>query len=466
MKIYNTMSRQKEVLTTLNPGEVRMYVCGPTVYNFIHVGNARPLCVFDTMRRYLESCGEKVLYVSNVTDIDDRLIAEANEQGRPVSEIAAAFESEYLKDSDGLNVRRPWYMPRATEHIEAIVQLITDIIDNGYGYRASNGDVYFRARKFKDYGKLSHLVLDDLENSRELSASLDGDLKEDGADFAVWKAAKPGEPAWDSPWSKGRPGWHIECSAMAKKHLGDTIDIHAGGQDLIFPHHENEIAQSECANDATFSRFWMHNGFLNIDDKKMSKSLGNFFTVRQVAEKIGYEPIRYFMLSAHYRSPMNFTMDVLEQCKASIERLYTCRNNLDFAIKGAGETGGASTELLQKAEIALADFKARMDDDLNTADALAALFELAREINTLSNGSTKDALVKTAAIFDGMCDVLGLLYNRETEEAPADIQTMAEERDAARKAKNWALADELRDKIAASGYAVEDTATGPKLVKK
>ncbi len=462
MKIYNTMSREKEELVPMTPGEVSIYVCGPTVYNYIHVGNARPLCVFDTLRRYLAYTGLNVLYVSNVTDIDDRLIVAAKEQETTVQAIARKFEQEYLQDADGLNVQRPTVMPRATEHMGDIIALIRDIVDNGYGYVAENGDVYFRARKFAEYGKLSHLNLDELENSRELSASLDGGLKEDGADFAVWKAEKPGEPAWDSPWGRGRPGWHIECSAMAKKHLGATFDIHAGGQDLIFPHHENEIAQSECANGEPFARYWMHNGFLNIDDRKMSKSLGNFFTVRQVAEQMGYEPIRYFMLSAHYRSPLNFTMDILEQCKASIERMYTCRENLAFAIENAG--GDGSGEIVDKAKEAEVRFCERMDDDLNTADALAALFDLVREINTLAPQSNKRALEETAKVFDALCGVLGLLYNRREEAIPPEVQKLAEERGEARKAKDWARADALRDQLAALGYVVEDTPAGPKIV--
>lgn len=464
MKIFNTMTREKEDLVPIKQGEVRIYVCGPTVYNFIHVGNARPLCVFDTLRRYLTYKGNNVIYVSNVTDIDDRLINTSNEQETTVKKLAARFEKEYLTDSDGLNVLRPTVMPRATEHMEEIVKLISDIIDRGYGYVAQNGDVYFRARKFKDYGKLSHMVLDDLQNNRELSTSLEGGLKEDGADFAVWKAAKPEEPSWDSLWGPGRPGWHIECSAMAKKHLGVTFDIHAGGQDLIFPHHENEIAQSECANDATFARYWMHNGFLNIDDRKMSKSLGNFFTVRQVAEQIGYEPIRYFMLSAHYRTPLNFTMEILQQCKTSLERLYTCRDNLDFAIQNAGPAGDDA--LVTIAKEAQNVFVQRMDDDLNTADALAALFELVTEINTRMSEANKSTLMATAAIFDALCEVLGLLYNRPNNQVPQDVQKLAEERQAARAEKNWARADELRAEIARFGYVVEDTPQGPKINKK
>ncbi|MDL2252820.1 cysteine--tRNA ligase [Ruminococcaceae bacterium OttesenSCG-928-I18] len=464
MRIYNTMSREKEELESMHPGQVRIYVCGPTVYNFIHVGNARPLCVFDTMRRYLTYTGMDVLFVSNVTDIDDKLINKAKDQGVSVQEVARTFEKEYLRDADGLNVLRPTVMPRATEHIDEIIALIRDIVDKGFGYQSENGDVYFRAKKFPEYGKLSHLVLEELENNRELSAGLDGGLKEDAADFAVWKAAKPDEPAWDSPWGKGRPGWHIECSAMAKKHLGATFDIHAGGQDLIFPHHENEIAQSECANGQTFARYWMHNGFLNIDDRKMSKSLGNFFTVRQIAEEMGYEPIRYFMLSAHYRSPLNFTMDILKQCQASLERLYTCRENLDFALENAGETG--NSDLLTKAEEHEARFREKMDDDLNTADALAAVFDLVRDINTLAAETDRQALQKTAEIFDALCEVLGLLYNRKSEEIPVEITELAQQRTKARQEKNWALADELRDQLDNQGYVVEDTPAGPKISKK
>lgn len=465
MKIFNTMSREKEEFVPLHKGEVRIYVCGPTVYNFIHIGNARPLCIFDTLRRYLEFRGNKVVYVSNITDIDDKLIKRANEQGVTVQQVAQQYEKEYLVDSDGLNVRRPTIMPRATEHIEDIIQLIQDIIHNGYGYVASNGDVYFRARKFQEYGKLSHFVLDELESSRELASVMDNGLKEEKADFAVWKAAKPDEPAWESPWGQGRPGWHIECSAMAKKHLGVTFDIHAGGQDLIFPHHENEIAQSECANGATFARYWMHNGFLNIDDRKMSKSAGNFFTVRQISEQMGYEPIRYFLLSAHYRSPLNFTKDILEQGKTSLERLYTCRRNLDFAIKNAGAVG--ENILSQIAKAAEQEFIDRMDDDLNTADALAVIFDLVREINTHSQQSCLNSLQDAATIFDTLCGVLGLLYNySDDEQAPLPVAQLLQERAVARAEKNWGRADEIRDELDALGYIVEDTASGPKLVKK
>ncbi len=464
MKIFDTLTRQKVPFIPLKEGEYSIYVCGPTVYNYIHIGNARPVIVFDTLRRYLESCGNKVNYVSNITDIDDKLIKRAQEENTTVAEVAKKYEQEYLKDAKGLNVKPLTSMPRATEHIEQILQIVADLIEKGYAYVARNGDVYFRTKKFEGYGKLSHLVLEDLEaGNRELRSRMDDDLKEDAADFAVWKAAKPGEPAWESPYGPGRPGWHIECSAMARSHLGNTIDLHCGGQDLVFPHHENEIAQSECANGCTFARYWMHNAFLNIDNHKMSKSAGNFFTVREIAEKYGYEPIRYFMLSAHYRSPLNYTAELIESCRSSLERLYTCRENLDFAIKNAQ---GNSNLLTAKAAAAKVKFKEAMEDDLNTADGLAALFELVKEINTLSVDSTEQSLKDAAAVFDEITDVLGLLYNRKTDEVPAEVLEMVEQRVQAKKEKNWAVADEIRAKLGEMGWIVEDTAQGPKISKK
>ena len=464
MKIFDTLTRQKIPFIPMKEGEYSIYVCGPTVYNYIHIGNARPVIVFDTLRRYLESRGNKVRYVSNITDIDDKLIKRAQEENTTVSQVAKKYEEEYLKDCKGLNIKELSAMPRATEHIDEILHIVADLIEKGYAYVARNGDVYFRTKKFEQYGKLSHLVLEDLEaGNRELRSRMDDDLKEDPADFAVWKAAKPGEPAWESPYGMGRPGWHIECSAMARKHLGNTIDLHCGGQDLVFPHHENEIAQSECANGCTFARYWMHNAFLNIDNHKMSKSAGNFFTVREIAEHYGYEPIRYFMLSAHYRSPLNYTAELIESCKSSLERLYTCRENLDFAIENAH---GDSNILTQKAASAKVKFNDAMEDDLNTADALAAIFELVKEINTLSNQSTKEALQDAAEAFDQMTDVLGILYNRKKEEAPAEVLQLVEQRAAAKKEKNWAVADQIRDKLAEMGWVVEDTAQGPKLSKK
>ena len=464
MKIFDTLTRQKIPFIPMKEGEYSIYVCGPTVYNYIHIGNARPVIVFDTLRRYLESRGNKVRYVSNITDIDDKLIKRAQEENTTVSQVAKKYEEEYLKDCKGLNIKELSAMPRATEHIDEILHIVADLIEKGYAYVARNGDVYFRTKKFEQYGKLSHLVLEDLEaGNRELRSRMDDDLKEDPADFAVWKAAKPGEPAWESPYGMGRPGWHIECSAMARKHLGNTIDLHCGGQDLVFPHHENEIAQSECANGCTFARYWMHNAFLNIDNHKMSKSAGNFFTVREIAEHYGYEPIRYFMLSAHYRSPLNYTAELIESCKSSLERLYTCRENLDFAIENAH---GDSNILTQKAASAKVKFNDAMEDDLNTADALAAIFELVKEINTLSSQSTKEALQDAAEAFDQMTDVLGILYNRKKEEAPAEVLQLVEQRAAAKKEKNWAVADQIRDKLAEMGWVVEDTAQGPKLSKK
>ncbi len=463
MQIYNTLTRKKEEFIPQTPGEYRIYVCGPTVYNYIHIGNARPVVVFDTLRRYLEYRGNKVYFVSNITDIDDKLIKKAQEQGCSMKEVAEKFEAEFIKDSDGLNAKTPTVRPRATEHIEEILDIVKDILDKGYGYVAKNGDVYFRTRAFKEYGKLSHLNLEELESgNRELRSQMDDDLKEDPADFAVWKAAKPGEPAWPSPYGPGRPGWHIECSAMARKHLGNTIDLHCGGQDLIFPHHENEIAQSECANGCTFSRYWMHNGFLNIDNHKMSKSANNFFTVREIAEVFGYEPIRYFLLTAGYRMPLNYTVELLNSCKASLERLYTCRDNLDFLIKNAK---GESNLLAEKAAAAKVKFNTAMDDDLNTPDALAAVFELVKDINTLGADASGDALKAAAATFDELTGVLGLLYNRKTDEIPAEVMDLVNQRAEAKKAKDWPTADALRAKITEMGYVVEDTPQGPKVTR-
>ena len=464
MQIFNTMTRRKEEFTPQKEGEYRIYVCGPTVYNYIHIGNARPMIVFDTLRRYLEYCGNKVYYVSNITDIDDKLIKKGQEEGTSMQEVARKFEAEYIKDSDGLNVMAPTVRPRATEHIGEIIGIVKDLVESGHAYVARNGDVYFRVKSDSDYGKLSHLNLDDLESgNRALRSQMDDDLKEDPADFAVWKAAKPGEPYWESPWGHGRPGWHIECSAMARKHLGKTIDLHAGGQDLIFPHHENEIAQSECANGCAFARYWMHNGFINVDNQKMSKSLHNFFTVRDVANLYGYEPIRYFMLTAGYRMPLNYTVDLIESCKNSLERLYTCRENLDFALSKS--EFGTDESLKAKADEARTKFCKAMDDDLNTPDALAAVFDLVKEINTLSASSTKEALEAAAKAFDEITDVLGLMYNRKKDEVPAEVTELVEKRAAAKKAKEWATADAIRAQLTEMGWAVKDTAQGPQLSK-
>lgn len=455
MRIFNTLTREKDEFKPITDGEVKIYACGPTVYNYIHIGNARPLCVFDVLRRYFEWRGYKVSFVQNFTDIDDKLIKRANEEGSTVPEIAERYIKEFWTDADGLNVKHATVNPRATENIEQIQSIISALVEKGYAYQ-SGGDVYYRAKKFSGYGKLSHQPLEDLEAGARIDVT---EVKEDPMDFCLWKGAKPGEPYWDSPWGKGRPGWHIECSAMACRYLGKTIDIHCGGLDLIFPHHENEIAQSEAANGCEFAHYWMHNGFINVDNHKMSKSLGNFFTVRDVAEKYGYEPIRYMMVSCQYRSPINYSYEVIEQAKNSLERLYTCRDNIDFALKNAKD-GGEAPEFIEKRK---QEFIAAMDDDLNTADALAAIFMLVRDINTLiAEGAGKTALEACADMFDQLTGVLGLVYNRKTEALDSDIEALIEQRTAARKAKDFKTADEIRDKLKAMGIVLEDTPQGVK----
>ena len=455
MRIFNTLTREKDEFKPITEGEVKIYACGPTVYNYIHIGNARPLCVFDVLRRYFEWRGYKVSFVQNFTDIDDKLIKRANEEGSTVPEIAERYIKEFWTDADGLNVKHATVNPRATENIEQIQSIISALVEKGYAYQ-SGGDVYYRAKKFSGYGKLSHQPLEDLEAGARIDVT---EVKEDPMDFCLWKGAKPGEPYWDSPWGKGRPGWHIECSAMAFRYLGKTIDIHCGGLDLIFPHHENEIAQSEAANGCEFAHYWMHNGFINVDNHKMSKSLGNFFTVRDVAERYGYEPIRYMMVSCQYRSPINYSYEVIEQAKNSLERLYTCRDNIDFALKNAKD-GGEAPEFIEKRK---QEFIAAMDDDLNTADALAAIFMLVRDINTLiAEGAGKTALEACADMFDQLTGVLGLVYNRKTEALDSDIEALIEQRTAARKAKDFKTADEIRDKLKAMGIVLEDTPQGVK----
>lgn len=461
MKVYNTLTRKKEELVPITPGEIKMYACGPTVYNYIHIGNARPLCIFDILRRYLEYRGYNVKFVQNFTDIDDKIIRRANEEHVDFSEISERYIKEFWTDADGLNVRHATVNPKATENIDAIIQIISTLIEKGYAYEAQ-GDVYFSTEKFKDYGKLSHQPLEDLEAGARIMV---GEVKREPMDFAVWKAAKPGEPAWDSPWGKGRPGWHIECSAMNWRYLGDTIDIHCGGQDLIFPHHENEIAQSECFTGKPFAHYWMHNGYINVDNVKMSKSLGNFFTVRDVAEKYGYEPIRYLLISAQYRSPINYSTDIIEQCIAALNRLYTCRDSLDFELKNAADAEhGGDKAIIDGFDKYREQFISAMDDDLNTADAIASIFELVRDINTNVVGKTPSkALVEGAiAMFDELTGVLGLVYNRKTETLDSDVEALIEARTNARKEKNWAEADRIRDQLKEMGIVLEDTAQGVK----
>ena len=462
MRVFNTLTRQKQELVPITPGEYKIYACGPTVYNFIHIGNARPLCVFDVLRRYLEYRGNKVNFVQNFTDIDDKIIRRANEEGLTFKEISEKYIEEFWKDAKGMNIREATYHPKATENIDEIIAIVSALIEKGYAY-AVDGDVYFSTKKFQEYGKLSHQPLEDLEAGARINI---GELKKEPMDFALWKNAKPGEPYWESPWGKGRPGWHIECSAMVRRYLGETIDIHCGGQDLIFPHHENEIAQSECCNGVPFANYWMHNGFITVDKVKMSKSLGNFFTVRDVAEKYGYEPIRLLMISCQYRSPINYSIDAIEQCKASLERMYTCRDNLDFALQNAVDDAGENdSEIMAQIDKRKAEFVDAMEDDLNTADAIGVLFELIRDLNTNVNDKTVSKAVVEYAIsaFDELTDVLGLVYNRDKKGSLDDeIEALIEQRNAARKAKNWAEADRIRDELKAQGIVLEDTAQGVK----
>ena len=466
MKIYNTLSKRKEEFIPLEEGRVKMYVCGPTVYNLIHIGNARPMIVFDTARRYMEYKGYKVNFVSNFTDVDDKIIAKANEEGVPADEISKRYIEECKKDMEGMNVRPATTHPLATEEIEGMVEMIQTLIDKGFAYPVADGTVYFRVKKFKEYGKLSHKNLDDLQSGfRALQVSGE-EQKEDPLDFVLWKPRKEGEPAWPSPWCEGRPGWHIECSVMSKKYLGEEIDIHAGGEDLIFPHHENEIAQSECCNGKVFARYWMHNGFLNIDNKKMSKSLGNFFTVREIAEQYDLQVLRFFMLNAHYRSPLNFSRDLMEASKNSLERILNGAERLRFLADGAKkiEISPQEQESLNEAKkIYVSKFEEAMDDDFNTADALAAVFELVKFANTqINEESSKGYVVEVYAILKQLCDVLGLIIEKEKEVLDEDIERLIAERQAARKMKNFAKADEIRDQLTNMGIILEDTREGVK----
>lgn len=454
MKIYNTLTRSKQELKTVKEGEVGIYACGPTVYNFIHIGNARPLCVFDVLRRYLEWRGYKVNFVQNFTDIDDKLIKKANEEGITVPEVAERYIGEFWTDVKGMNIREATVHPRATENIDAILSIIEKLVEKGFAY-AANGDVYFRAKKFNDYGKLSHQPLEDLEAGARIDIA---EHKENPMDFALWKGAKPGEPSWPSPWGDGRPGWHIECSAMSQRYIGETIDIHCGGQDLVFPHHENEIAQSEAASGKDFAHYWMHNGYINVDNRKMSKSLNNFFTVREVAGVYGYEPIRYLMISSHYRSPINYSAEIIEQSRNALDRLYNCRENLVFRMKSA-ESGEKTADFSQFVD----EFITAMDDDLNTADAIAALFNLTREINTMLGGNpTKEDCEEALRVFTELSGVLGLVYNVKEDNIDEQVEEMIRQRTEARKNRDFATADAIRDKLKEMGITLEDTPQGVK----
>ena len=462
MKIFNTLTRRKEELKTLVPNELKVYACGPTVYNFIHIGNARPLCVFDTFRRYMEYRGYKVNFVQNFTDIDDKIIRRANEEGTDYKTISEKYIEEFWVDAKGMNVREATVHPKATENIDEIINIVSTLIEKGYAYAVDNGDVYFSPKQFKEYGKLSHQPLEDLEAGARINVE---EVKHEPMDFALWKSAKPGEPYWESPWGHGRPGWHIECSAMVRRYLGETIDIHCGGQDLIFPHHENEIAQSECCNGVPFANYWMHNGFISVDNVKMSKSLGNFFTVRDVANEYGYEPIRYFLISSHYRSPINYSVDIIEQCKASLVRLYNCRESLDFAMKNATDTVVANADEIKAKLLSRKDqFITAMDDDLNTADAITAIFELVKDVNTtvITDAPNKELVALATTLFDELTGVLGLVYNRKTESLDDEIEKLIEARTQARKDRNWAEADRIRDELKAQGIVLEDTPQGVK----
>ena len=467
MKIYNTLTKKKEEFVPIEPGKVRMYVCGPTVYNFIHIGNARPMIVFDTVRRYMEHKGYEVNYVSNFTDVDDKIIKKAVEEGVDANVISERYIAECKKDMASLNVRPATTHPQATQEICGMEEMIRTLIEKGYAYVVSDGTVYYRTRKFADYGKLSHKNLDDLEAGHR-SIKVVGDEKEDDFDFVLWKPKKDGEPYWESPWCDGRPGWHIECSVMAKHYLGDEIDIHAGGEDLIFPHHENEIAQSEAANGVEFSKYWMHNGFLNIDNKKMSKSLGNFFTVREIGEKYDLQVLRFFMLQAHYRSPLNFSAELMEAAKNGLERIRTAASNLQFLADHAEAEAFLDGEEAKLAEAKnyVDKFKAAMEDDFNTADAISSIFELVKYANQNADGSSSKAYVQ--ALLDELktlCDVLGIIVETKEEMLDSDIEAMIEERQQARKNRDFARADAIRDKLLAKGIVLEDTREGVKWKK-
>ena len=467
MRLYNTMSKRKEEFVPVEEGKVRMYVCGPTVYNFIHIGNARPMIVFDTVRRYFEYKGYDVNYVSNFTDVDDKIIKKAIEEGVPAEEISQRYIAECKKDMDGMNIEPATTNPLATQEIDGMIDMINTLIEKGYAYE-KNGTVYFRTRQFKDYGKLSHKNLDDLRSGNRALLVSGEDEKEDPLDFVLWKPKKEGEPAWESPWSDGRPGWHIECSVMSKKYLGEQIDIHAGGEDLVFPHHENEIAQSEACNGKEFAKYWMHNAFLNIDNHKMSKSLGNFRTVREISEQYDLQILRFFMLSAHYRSPLNFSAELMEASKNGLERILNAADNLRYMMEQAKEDSmtDAEKDNLAKTKEFVTAFETAMEDDFNTADAIAAIFDLVKYANTTATAEGSKEYAK--ALYDllvKLADVLGLIIDKKEEILDDEIEALIAERQVARKEKNFARADEIRDELAAKGIVLLDTREGVKWKK-
>ena len=465
MKIFNTLSRRKEEFVPIEPGKVKMYVCGPTVYNFIHIGNARPMIVFDTVRRYFEYKGYEVNYVSNFTDVDDKIIRKAIEEGVDAETISKRYIAECKKDMEMMNVKPATKNPQATQEIGGMIEMINTLIEKGHAYVAADGTVYFRTKSFKEYGKLSHKNLDDLQSGfREIKVTGE-EGKEDPTDFVLWKPKKEGEPFWESPWCQGRPGWHIECSEMSKKYLGESIDIHAGGEDLIFPHHENEIAQSECANGKTFANYWMHNAFLNIDNRKMSKSLGNFFTVREISEKYDLQVLRLFMLSAQYRSPLNFSADLMEASKNSLERIRTAAEYQADCLKAAKEGEMTAEEKQNQAAVEelVQKFETAMDDDFNTADAISAIFEIVRLSNsTISEASTKAYVSYVKETMDKLCDVLGIITEKKEEILDSEVEDLIAKRQQARKDKNFALADEIRGQLLDMGIILEDTREGVK----
>ncbi|MCI9136721.1 MAG: cysteine--tRNA ligase [Lachnospiraceae bacterium] len=464
MKVYNTLSRQKEEFIPLEEGKVKMYVCGPTVYNLIHIGNARPMIVFDTVRRYMEYKGYEVNFVSNFTDVDDKIIKKAMEEGVSAQEISQRYIAECKKDMAAMNVKPATTHPLATEEIGGMLEMISSLIEKGYAYPVADGTVYFRTRKFKEYGKLSHKNLDDLQaGHRDIKVT--GEEKEDSLDFVLWKPKKEGEPFWESEWCQGRPGWHIECSVMSKKYLGDEIDIHAGGEDLIFPHHENEIAQSEACNGRMFAKYWLHNGFLNIDHKKMSKSLGNFFTVREIGEKYDLQILRFFMLSAHYRSPLNFSEELMEAAKNSLNRIRNGAENLQHLWKNAKQEQMTEqeTEIWRHTDEFVTKFETAMDDDFNTADGISAVFELVKYVNTeVNESSSKELLDKLYQRMKLLCDILGIILEKKEEILDEEIENLISERQAARKEKNFARADEIRGLLLEKGIVLEDTREGVK----